>query len=46
MCPLHHNPGCDCRYVIESLLITGLVCAGVVWLVGDKVRRTLQEVFR
>jgi hypothetical protein len=37
-CPLHGpNASCDCRYVVEGLLLTGLVCAGVVWLVGERV---------
>jgi hypothetical protein len=46
MCPLHHSAGCDCRFVIESLLFTGLVLFGVAWLVGDKARHALREAFR
>lgn len=37
-CPLHGpDAACDCRYVVEGLLLTGLVCAGVAWLVSERV---------
>jgi hypothetical protein len=30
------------RYVVEALLLTGLVCAGVVYLVGERAWRKLK----
>jgi hypothetical protein len=44
-CPLHHTGGCDCRFVVEGLLLTGLVCAGAAWLVADRVIWKARRLF-
>ena len=42
-CPIHGPLAeCSCRYVLESALFTVLMLGGAVWLVGDKVYRTLR----